>query len=74
MKQIAVDHWSCLGPIAFKELAIMNLAWGPKFYDMATWNALQVEEVMDFKELLTEDVDCLAWDKELNLDGFEFVV
>ena len=29
---------------------------------------------MDFEELLTEDVNCLDWDKELDLDGFEFVV
>jgi hypothetical protein len=62
----------------FEELAIMNSAWEPELYDMATWNASQVEEVMDFEELLTEDVDCLAWDKELDfnrdLDGFDFVV
>ena len=73
-----MDHWSCLGPIVFKELAIMNLAWGPELYSMATWNALQVEEIMDFEELLTEDVDCLAWDRELDfnedLDGFDLVV
>jgi hypothetical protein len=54
----------------------MNSAWGPELYDMAAWNASQVEEVMDFEELLTEDVDCLAWDKELELgfDSSEFVV
>jgi hypothetical protein len=62
----------------FEELAIMNLAWGPELYDMVAWNALQVEEVTDFEELLTEDINCLAWDKELDfnrdLDGFDFVV
>jgi hypothetical protein len=67
-----------LGPIVFKELAIMNSAWEPKLYNMATWNASQVEEVMDFEELLTEDINYLAWDKELDfnrdLDGFNFVV
>ena len=56
----------------------MNSAWGPELYDMAAWNASQVEEVMDFEELLAEDVDCLAWDKELDfngdLDAFDFVV
>jgi hypothetical protein len=78
MKQIAEDRWLCLDPIVFKELAIMNLAWGPELYDMATWNASQMEEVTDFEELLTKDVDCLALDKELDfnrdLDGFDFVV
>jgi len=77
-KQIAEDRQSRLGPIVFEELAIMNSAWGPELYDMAAWNASQVEEVMDFEELLTEDVDCLAWDKELDLnmdlDAFDFVV
>ena len=77
-KQIADKCRSHLGPIVFEELAIMNSAWGPELYDMATWNASQVEEIMDFEELLTEDVDCLAWDKELDfnmdLDTFELVV
>jgi hypothetical protein len=63
-KQIAEDRWLRLGPIMFEELAIMNSAWGPELYDMATWNASQVEEVTDFEELLTEDINCLAWDKE----------
>ena len=78
MKQIAEDYQLHLGLIMFKELAIMNLEWGPELYNMATWNASQVEEVMDFKELLTKDVNCLAWDKELDLnrdlDGFDFIV
>ena len=71
-----MDCQLCLGPIIFKELAIMNSAWGPELYDMAAWNASQVEEVMDFEELLTEDVDYVALDKELDLDvdEFEFVV
>ena len=53
----------------------MKSAWGPELYDMATWNASQVKEVIDFKELLT--VNCLAWDKELDfntdLDAFDFI-
>jgi hypothetical protein len=61
----------------FKELAIMNSAWGPELYDMATWNASQVE-VTDFEELLTKDINCLAWNKELDfnrdLNGFDFIV
>jgi hAT family C-terminal dimerisation region len=67
-KQIAEDRRLRLGPIVFEELAIMNLAWGPELYDMAAWNASQVEEVMDFEELLTKDIDCLAWDKELDFN------
>ena len=78
MMQIAVDCWSCLGPIIFEELAIMNSAWGPELYYMATWNASQVEEIMDFEQLLTEDVDCLAWDRELDFNddfnGFNLAV
>ena len=54
----------------------MNLAWGPELYNMAAWNASQTEDIgyFDFEELLTKDVDCLTWDKELDLDGFEFEV
>jgi hypothetical protein len=57
----------------------MNSAWGPELYDMAAWNSAQVEEVnslFDFEEMLVEDADCLAWDKEmeLRLDGSEIVV
>ena len=75
-KKIAVDCQLHLGPIIFEELAIMNLAWGPELYNMAAWNASQTEDIgyFDFEELLTKDVDCLTWDKELDLDGFEFEV
>jgi hypothetical protein len=65
-----VDRRARLGPIVFEELAIMSSAWGPELYDMAAWNASQVEEVevMDFEELLTEDMNYLAWDNELDFD------
>lgn len=65
-KQIATDRRACLGPIVFEELVIMKSAWGPDLYDMAAWNASQVDEVssFDFEEMLTEDVDCAAWDKD----------
>jgi len=38
---------------------------------MAAWNASQVEEVdqFEFEELLLDDVDQLAWDKEIEGDG-----
>lgn len=64
----------------FEELAIMNSAWGPELYDMAAWNASQTEEVLQFEELLAEDIDVLAWEEELDIngdhdmDGFEFIV
>jgi len=66
-KQTATDRRASLGPIIFEELVIMKSAWGPDLYDMAAWNASQVEEVdgFDFMELLLDDVDCLAWDREL---------
>ena len=44
---------------------------------MAALNTAQAEEVdnhFDFEDMLVEDADCLAWDKELDLDGFEFIV
>jgi hypothetical protein len=34
-KQILEDRWSHLGSIVFKELAIINSAWGPELYNMA---------------------------------------
>jgi hypothetical protein len=56
----------------------MNSAWEPELYNMAAWNPSQMEEIMDFEELLTEDIDCLAWDEELDfnkdLDVFDFVI
>jgi hypothetical protein len=69
-KQIATDRRASLGPVVFEELVIMKSAWGPDLYDMAAWNASQVEEVdhFDFAELLIDDEDCLAWDKELGDD------
>lgn len=69
-KQIATDRRACLGPIVFEELVIMKSAWGPDLYDMAAWNATQVEEVnlLDFEEILLEDAECLAWDKELEIE------
>jgi hypothetical protein len=66
-KQIAVDRRASLGPVLFEELVILKSGWGPELYDMAAWNALQVEEVdhFDFEELLLDDADGTAWDKEL---------
>ena len=68
-KQIATDRRASLGPIVFEELVIMKSAWGPDLYNMAAWNASQVEEVdqpeLDFEEFLLDDVDHLAWDREI---------
>lgn len=56
-KQIATDRRACLGSIVFEELVIMKSAWGPDLYDMAAWNAAQMDEVVsfDFEEMLEED-------------------
>lgn len=67
-KQIATDRRAQLGPSVFEELVIMKSAWGSNLYDMAAWNAMQVEEVdllFDYEEMLMEDDACAAWDKEL---------
>jgi hypothetical protein len=67
-KQIAVDRRASLGSTVFEELVIMKSGWGPDLYDMAAWNASQVEEVdkIDFAELLLEDANCVAWYEEFS--------
>ena len=56
----------------FKELAILGSVWGPELYDFAAWNAAQVEEVMlDYEEMLLDDVDAFKWEKELDSDNYE---
>jgi len=71
-KQIATDRRACLGPQVFEELVIMKSAWGPELHDMAAWSAAQVEEIslFDFEEMLAEEVECTAWDNELQ-DSFD---
>ena len=50
----------------------MGSAWRPELYDFAAWNAAEVEEVMlDYEELLLDDVDAFEWEKELDSDNFE---
>ena len=71
-KQIADDCQSWLGSKVFEELAIMESAWGPELYDFAAWNTAQVEEVLlDYEELLFDDIDAFEWEKELDFDNFE---
>ena len=62
-KQIATDRRACLGPAVFEELVIMKSAWGPDLYDMAAWNAAQMDEVssFDFQEILEEDMEYDEW-------------
>jgi len=69
-KQIATDRRASLGSKVFEELVIMKSAWGPDLYDMAAWNNSQIEEVnfFDFEEMLVDDSDCIAWEKEMDLD------
>ena len=69
-KQIVTDCHASLGPIVFKEIVIMKSVWGPDVYNMAAWNESQVEDVklFDFEELLLDDTDGLAWDKDMEAD------
>ena len=69
-KQIATDCHVCLEPAVFEELVIMRSAWGPDLYDMAAWTTSQVEEVdfFEFEEMLVDDDECLAWEKEFEMD------
>ena len=74
-KQIAIDRHVLLGPIVFEEIVITKSTWGPDLYDMAAWNELQVEDVdlFDFKELLLDDTDGLAWNRDMEggvVDGW----
>jgi hypothetical protein len=43
----------------------MGSAWGPRLYDAAAWNAMQVEEVdlLEFEEMLVDNADIVKWDK-----------
>lgn len=48
----------------------MSSAWGVGLYDNAAWNTAQVEEIplFDYQEMLGDEADCEAWDKEINQD------
>ena len=72
-KQIAIDRRVSLGSVFFEEIVITKSAWGPDLYDMAAWNESQVEEVdsFDFEELLIDDTEGLAWDKDMEGDEVE---
>ena len=64
-KQIATDCRARLGAGMFEKLAIMRSAWGPKLFDAAALNSMQVEEVNlpDFEDMLADDIDMPEWDK-----------
>ena len=53
----------------------MKSAWGPDLYDMAAWNDSQVEDVtfFDFEEMLVDNIDCTAWEKEKELGDIEII-
>jgi len=74
-KQIADDRRARLGTGVFEELVVMGSAWGPDIYDMAAWTGLQEEEVdfFDFEEMLADDADTVAWEKDLEEDEIEMV-
>ena len=75
-KQIATDRRSRLGSKVFEELTIMGSVWRPGIYDTAAWNAMQVEEVslLDFEEMLADDVDTFEWDKVHDMDWNDFEI
>jgi hypothetical protein len=52
----------------FEKLAIMRSAWGPKLFDAAALNSMEVEEInlADFEDMLADDVDMTEWDKNRN--------
>jgi len=43
-------------------------------YDAAAWNAMHVKQVnlLDFEEMLADDVDTVEWDKVINTDWNDF--
>jgi len=75
-KQVATDRWAGLSPLLFEELTMMQSAWGSGLYDAAAWNETQFEEVnvLDFEEMLVEDVDSSEWAKNLYFYGYELVI
>ena len=64
-----------MGSTFFEKIVITKSAWGPDLYDMAAWNASQVEELgfdlFDYEELLIDDMEGLAWEKDMEHDGDE---
>jgi hypothetical protein len=76
-KQVATERRACLGSSVFEELVIMGSTWRADLYDMSAWNSSQVEEVdLVFEEMLGEDQDGLAWEREMEfeMDGIDLVV
>ncbi len=72
-KQVATERRACLGSAVFEELVIMGSAWRSDLYNMSAWTSSQMEEVdLEFEEMFGEDMDCLAWEREMN--DTEFVV
>ena len=72
-KQVATGRWASLGPVVFKEVTITKSTWGSGLYDMAAWNAAQMEEVglLDYEQMLVDDVDLKEWDKALLVPSLE---
>jgi hypothetical protein len=55
----------------------MKSACVSELYNMAGWNAAQAEdvasEVLEFEEMLDEDVGLMAWDMEMGL-GYDLEI
>ena len=72
-KQIATDHWSVmLRYNSIRRAHHDGIYMGTGY--IQCWNAMQVEEVnlLDFKEMLADDVDIVEWDKVINTDWNDF--
>ena len=74
-KQIAVDRRARLGTAVFEELVVMGSAWGPDIYNMAAWTSSQEEEVdfFDFEEMLADDAEMVAWEKDSDDNEIEMI-
>lgn len=70
-KKLQLTAGACLSSQVFEELVIMKSAWGLDLYNVAAWTVVQVEEValFDFKKMLAEDTEYLAWEEELEQDA-----
>ena len=74
-KQIAVDRRARLGTAIHKELVVMGSAWVPDIYDIAAWTSSQEEEVdfFDFEEMLADDAEMVAWEKDSDDNEIEMI-
>jgi hypothetical protein len=65
-KQVVTECRAHLGSDRFEELLVMKSAWRGMIRDWAATNSAEVEEVdlVEYEELLEEDVQARTWDDE----------